>query len=93
VEATLETGRTHQVRLHLASLGCPVLGDATYGRPPRDPHVRAVAERLGRQALHAKTLGFRHPATGEPIELESKLPADIEEALRALRAGTRGDRS
>jgi 23S rRNA pseudouridine1911/1915/1917 synthase len=64
MEAELETGRTHQVRVHFAALGCPLLGDATYGRPARDEAVRAIAKQLGRQALHARILGFHHPKTG-----------------------------
>jgi 23S rRNA pseudouridine1911/1915/1917 synthase len=85
VEAELETGRTHQVRVHFAAMGCPLLGDATYGRPPRDEAVRAVGKRLGRQALHARVLGFHHPATGKWLELESPLPEDFSAALTALR--------
>jgi 23S rRNA pseudouridine1911/1915/1917 synthase len=86
IEARLETGRTHQVRVHLAALGCPLLGDRTYGRAPRDPAVRAIAEALGRQALHARTLGFVHPATGERLAFTAALPADLARALAALRA-------
>jgi 23S rRNA pseudouridine1911/1915/1917 synthase len=86
MEAKLETGRTHQVRVHFAALGTPILGDATYGRPPRDPGVRGIGEALGRQALHAKTLGFHHPRTGAWLEWESAPPHDMAEALRALRA-------
>ncbi len=86
LQAELETGRTHQVRIHLANLGCPILGDATYGRPPRDPAVRAIAAGLGRQALHARLLGFRHPGTGMWLELSSEPPADFQRALAALRA-------
>ncbi len=85
LEAELETGRTHQVRVHLAAMGCPLLGDATYGRPPRDEDLRAIGKRLGRQALHARTLGFRHPATGEWLEFESPPPPDFAAALAALR--------
>jgi 23S rRNA pseudouridine1911/1915/1917 synthase len=85
VEAELHTGRTHQVRLHFTSLGCPILGDATYGRPPRDPELRTLGQELGRQALHAKLLGFTHPATGEQLQWTSPLPADIEAALQAAR--------
>jgi 23S rRNA pseudouridine1911/1915/1917 synthase len=85
MEAELETGRTHQVRVHLAAMGCPLLGDATYGRPPRDPDLRAIGKQLGRQALHARTLGFRHPATGQWLELECPPPADFMTALAALR--------
>jgi 23S rRNA pseudouridine1911/1915/1917 synthase len=86
IEARLETGRTHQLRVHLAALGCPLLGDRTYGRPPRDARVRAVAEALGRQALHARLLGFTHPATGAAMRFSSELPADMATALAALRA-------
>ena len=76
IEARLETGRTHQVRVHLAALGCPLLGDQTYGRPARDPQVRAIADALGRQALHARVLGFVHPATGEEdvVQRRSRRP-------------------
>ena len=86
IEARLETGRTHQVRVHLSALGCPLLADKTYGRPARDPAVRAIADALGRQALHARTLAFVHPATGEKLSFASELPADIQAALTALRA-------
>jgi len=85
IEAELETGRTHQVRVHLAAMGCPLLGDATYGRPPRDEAVRAIGKELGRQALHARTLGFRHPGTGQWLTFESPLPDDFLAALLALR--------
>ena len=86
LEARLETGRTHQVRVHLSALGCPLLGDKVYGRPPRDPKLRAIAETLGRQALHARVLGFVHPATGKKLSFVSELPADMRAALAALEA-------
>jgi 23S rRNA pseudouridine1911/1915/1917 synthase len=84
VECTLETGRTHQIRVHLAESGTPVLGDPVYGKPPRDARVREVGERLGHQALHARLLGFMHPRTGERVRFEAPLPADFVDALRAL---------
>jgi 23S rRNA pseudouridine1911/1915/1917 synthase len=86
LEAELHTGRTHQVRVHFAALGTPILGDATYGRAPRDPAVREIARALGRQALHAKILGFHHPGTGTWMQWESPLPPDMQAALAALRA-------
>jgi 23S rRNA pseudouridine1911/1915/1917 synthase len=85
----LETGRTHQIRVHLASKGCPCLGDPVYGSgPPAEPVRRAIAEAgLKRQALHAAMLGFKHPITGEALRFESPLPADmarLEALLRTL---------
>jgi 23S rRNA pseudouridine1911/1915/1917 synthase len=85
----LETGRTHQIRVHLASKGCPCLGDPLYGSgPPAEPVRRAIAEAgLKRQALHAAVLGFRHPVTGETLRFESPLPPDmarLEALLAAL---------
>jgi 23S rRNA pseudouridine1911/1915/1917 synthase len=75
----LETGRTHQIRVHLASKGAPCLGDPVYGSGAPSPAVRAaIAEAgLSRQALHAAVLGFRHPVTGEALRFESPLPADM----------------
>ena len=86
VEARLETGRTHQVRVHMAALGCPLLADRTYGRPPRDAAVRAIADALGRQALHARTLGVRAPGDGQEDVVRVALPPDMQAALEALRA-------
>ena len=72
----LETGRTHQIRVHLAAVGLPVVGDSVYGAP--DPG-------LGRQFLHATRLGFTHPFTSERVEVESPLPADLARHLEPLR--------
>jgi len=85
MEAELETGRTHQVRVHFAAMGCPLLGDQTYGRSPRDEDLRAIGKQLGRQALHARVLGFHHPKTGKWVEFESAPPEDFMAALAALR--------
>lgn len=87
VRCRLETGRTHQIRVHLAEHGHPLLGDPLYGRPARDPRVRAAAEQLGRQALHAAVLGLAHPITGEPLHFETPLPEDLARALQTLRTG------
>jgi 23S rRNA pseudouridine1911/1915/1917 synthase len=78
---TLETGRTHQIRVHLEAIGHPVAGDPEYGN----------AGRLGleRQFLHARRLAFAHPVTGEPIGIESPLPPDLAAALARARAGER----
>ncbi|HEX3439824.1 MAG TPA: RluA family pseudouridine synthase [Pseudolabrys sp.] len=91
---TLETGRTHQIRVHLAHIGHPIMGDETYSagfktkasRLP--PAARAALERLGRQALHAERLAFEHPDTGEVMEFESPLPADLDVLRAALLAKT-----
>jgi 23S rRNA pseudouridine1911/1915/1917 synthase len=85
VEARLETGRTHQVRVHFADAGHPVLGDPMYGRPPRDPEARQQATRLARQALHAHALGFDHPITGERLRFATPMPPDMQQLMAALR--------
>lgn len=79
VEATLGTGRTHQVRVHLSYLGHPVLGDPVYGDPRQDPIP------VPRLALHAAVLGFVHPRTGERLRFTSPLPPDLDRVVRALR--------
>ena len=75
----LETGRTHQIRVHLAAIGHPVLGDPTYG-------ASGAQLGLGRQFLHAARLAFEHPADGHRVELSSELPPDLAEALERARA-------
>jgi 23S rRNA pseudouridine1911/1915/1917 synthase len=87
VECRLETGRTHQIRVHLLELAqTPILGDPLYGRVPRDADLAEIASELGRQALHAAVLGFVHPVTGESLRFEAPLPADMQCALDRLRA-------
>ena len=81
VECRLETGRTHQVRVHLASIGHSLLGDPVYGRDPAP--LRPILKALGfqRQALHAARLGFIHPVTGNHLSFGSELPADMRELI------------
>jgi 23S rRNA pseudouridine1911/1915/1917 synthase len=90
VQVSPRTGRTHQIRVHMSSIGHPLLGDPLYAKERRlaqieDPNLRARIKALGRQALHASLLAFRHPATGEPVEFTAPIPTDIEEILEALR--------
>lgn len=93
VGCTLETGRTHQIRMHLAESGTPVLGDPLYGGSVADPELRALGERLGHQALHARLLGFTHPRTGDRLRFEADLPDDFRAALEAVRSlDRRGER-
>ena len=81
LECRLETGRTHQVRVHCASIGHPLLGDPVYGRTPKA--LRPLLDRLGfrRQALHAAELGFAHPINGERLHFHAELPRDISELI------------
>ena len=83
LEVKLETGRTHQIRVHMAAIKHPCVGDPLYGADP------VLAKRLGleRQWLHAMGLGFEHPATGEWVTFESTYPDDLEEALERLASG------
>ena len=90
VEARLETGRTHQVRVHFAEHGHQVLGDPVYGGSPADPLLRELAQQLQRQALHACRLGFVHPLSGERLSFSSPLPAELQAVLARLRAAAAG---
>ena len=80
LEITLETGRTHQIRVHMSAIGHPCCGDLTYGADP----VLAERLQLTRQWLHAMRLGFTHPGTGEYVEFTSKYPDDLDQALDLL---------
>lgn len=84
----LETGRTHQIRVHFSDRGHPLIGDPVYGRRRRsqDPRVGAILNTFDRPALHARRLVFPHPVTGDPIAVEAPLPPDLEALLDQLRA-------
>jgi 23S rRNA pseudouridine1911/1915/1917 synthase len=95
VRLKLRTGRTHQIRVHLAHIGHPVFGDPTYngrniiagpGNPQQKAEVKRLLELMPRQALHARTLGFVHPQSGKREYFESRLPDDMERVLAVLRA-------
>ena len=78
IEFTIETGRMHQVRIHAASLGCPIVGDAQHGSRERDSHLRRKPKRT---LLHAVRLAFTHPFTHQPLEFISPPPSDIVHAI------------
>ena len=94
VEVTIQTGRTHQIRVHLSEAGHPVVADATYGGARRearlrpDDPLRQAGAAVGRQALHAWKLGFHHPRTGRLRSFEAPIPPDLAAAIELLRRGT-----
>lgn len=86
VECTLETGRTHQIRVHMAHIKHPVVGDPVYGRKgalPKAANIKAVRD-FKRQALHALRLSFIHPTTGKTVKFSCKMPADMNKLIKAL---------
>jgi len=94
IECRLETGRTHQIRVHMAHQGCSLIGDPVYGRHrgikaygqgDAFDLATSLARKLTRQALHAASLGFDHPVTGERVFVETPLPSDLEQVRSALR--------
>jgi 23S rRNA pseudouridine1911/1915/1917 synthase len=90
LQVSLETGRTHQIRVHLAHIGHPLVGDPAYGgrrqlTPGASPRQREALKSFGRQALHAGRLAFEHPVTGKAIDVSSPLPPDFKRLLAVLR--------
>ncbi len=83
----LETGRTHQIRVHCADNGHPILADKVYGKKPKSEVLKNVESRLTRHCLHAATLGFIHPHTRLEMQFSSELPTEIAAALHSLREG------
>ena len=100
LELQLQTGRTHQIRVHLAHVHHPVFGDPTYhgrrimygpGTARQRADVQTFLTLINRQALHAKTLSFRHPSSGKILEFDSLLPRDFSDVLDAVRRNAGGD--
>jgi 23S rRNA pseudouridine1911/1915/1917 synthase len=88
LDVTLETGRTHQIRVHLAAIGHPVLADRVYGGAPAVERSGTTDPiRIPRLALHAAQLTFRHPMTEADLRFESELPVDLAEVVASLDAG------
>lgn len=90
LECRLETGRTHQIRVHLSSHGNPIIGDQIYGKKNKfirdiDPEFKELLEGFKRQALHAKSIGFIHPTTKKEIEFECEKPKDFENLLKTIK--------
>jgi 23S rRNA pseudouridine1911/1915/1917 synthase len=90
LDVELKTGRTHQIRVHLAWMKHPVVGDETYGggrdNTIQDPRLRAGIRALNRHFLHAEKLGFKHPKTGEFVKFESPLPPELKDVLTRINA-------
>jgi 23S rRNA pseudouridine1911/1915/1917 synthase len=93
ISCKLETGRTHQIRVHMSHIGAPLIGDPVYGRHrgiksygSGGPFITATtrARKMERQCLHASVLGFVHPVTGETVRFEAPLPADMAKLVEAL---------
>jgi 23S rRNA pseudouridine1911/1915/1917 synthase len=83
LDVKIDTGRTHQIRVHVSTMGHPVVGDTTYGAPKQVRGKNAVTA-IARNFLHAAELEFRHPRTGETISLRSELPGELREFLKRI---------
>ena len=90
LDVEIKTGRTHQIRVHLASLKHPVVGDEVYGggrdNTVREPKLKAEIRKLGRHFLHAAELGFRHPVSGKPLRFQAPLPPELQHLLDTLQS-------
>jgi 23S rRNA pseudouridine1911/1915/1917 synthase len=91
IDADLHTGRTHQIRVHFAALGCPVVGDTVYGAPRRERIAKELLPPLDRNFLHSARLAFTHPRTGKPIEMRAPLPPELADYLRTVGRATQAD--
>lgn len=90
LKVQLQTGRTHQIRVHLSHVGFALLGDKVYGRPNKansPSHIRQAIDTLNRQALHAYELGFVHPKTGETVKFVAPLPEDMQRLIKVIESG------
>ena len=89
IECKLETGRTHQIRVHMSFKGNPIIGDKSYGKSKKkfkkiDPNIEKKINSFNRQALHAKSLGFFHPLTKKEVFFEAKRPIDFDTLIKNL---------
>jgi 23S rRNA pseudouridine1911/1915/1917 synthase len=91
IDADLHTGRTHQIRVHFAALGCPVVGDTVYGAPRQERTARVLLPPLQRNFLHSARLAFRHPRIGKGIEIRAPLPPELADYFRAVGRATQAD--
>src|SRR5271170_1500411 len=88
VEADLHTGRTHQIRVHFSTLGCPVVGDTLYGAPRQERVGGTLLPQLERNFLHSARIAFAHPRTGERMQFRAPIPPELVEYLKLLGKAT-----